>query len=648
MKNTILKPLLFIALVLSVFGSSKIYSQDRKVAKATKDFDKMEYVNAQKIYLAVAEKGYGSEELFTKLAESYYFNAQYDAAVKWYARLFELAPSPEKTISKLRYSQALKATGENKQAENYYESYREDVGETANLKPAIDYANLIEQNSGRYQIQTVAGLYGDDKISFGHTKKDDALVFSSTENQKPTFLNRKSGWDGLSYLSLYTVNLDSTNQTTGKAQKLKGNLNSVYHESSAVYTKDLNTMYFTRSNNTAKKSKDDTKLKIYRTQKKDNKWTVPEELNFNSDHYTSAHPALSPDEKTLYFSSDRPGGFGESDLYRVSINKDGTLGTPENLGAKINTPGKETFPFIDADNGLYFSSDGHFGLGGLDVFYIKIEENKQYGNLLNVGAPINSYADDFAFGIEKDKGFISSNRSKDIGAFVYDNIYTFVETQPITDVYKAIIEGVVTDKQTNKPLNNASIVIKDSENNQYAIVETDENGYYKVEINRYEIYTIIASKENYDTDDKQSKASVATQKIDFELQQNEIALVPGVDLAKVLNIPIIYFDFDKSNIRKDAQVDLEKVLIVLQEHENLRINIRSHTDSRGNSNYNQSLSQRRAVSTMNYLVSKGIDSRRLTFEGLGESELVNNCGDNEQCSEVEHQENRRSEFIVID
>ncbi|MFB9106143.1 TolB family protein, partial [Algibacter miyuki] len=213
------------------------------------------------------------------------------------------------------------------------------------------------------------------------------------------FINRKSGWDGLSYLSLYAVDLDSTNQITGKERKLKGKLNSTYHESSAVYTKDLNTMYFTRSNNTSKKRKDDKNLKIYRTQKEDGKWSTPEELDFNSDHYSSAHPALSPDEKTLYFASDRPGGYGESDLYRVKINEDLTLEAPENLGSKINTPGKETFPFVDQDNSFYFSSDGHFGLGGLDVFYIKIKADDTFDNLLNVGTPINSYADDFAFGI---------------------------------------------------------------------------------------------------------------------------------------------------------------------------------------------------------------------------------------------------------
>lgn len=647
MKNIILKPLLFITLLLSIFGSNNIYAQDRKVANATKDFDRMDYVNAQKIYLTVAEKGYASEELFTKLAESYYFNAQYAAAVKWYAQLYELVPSPEKTASKLRYSQALKATGEGEKAKEFYESYREDVGETVSLKSTIDYASLIEQNSGRYQIRTVSGLYDDDRISFGHSKKGDVLIFASTKKQESTFLNRKSAWDGLSFLSLYTVSLDTSNQTTGKPQKLKGNLNTVYHESSAVYTEDLNTMYFTRSNNTAEKSKNDTKLKIYRTHKKDQKWSAPEELNFNSDFYSSAHPALSPDEKTLYFASDRPGGFGESDLYRVTINEDGTLEEPENLGSKVNTPGKETFPFIDANNGLYFSSDGHFGLGGLDVFYIKIEKNHHYGNLLNVGSPINSYADDFAFGIEKNKGFISSNRTENIGSFVYDNIYTFVETQPIKDVYKAIIEGLVTDKQTNKPIENASIILKNAENNQYAIVKTDANGYYKIETHINEVYTLVVSKERYDTDDKQSKANIADQRIDFQLQINEIVLEPGVDLAKVLNIPIIYFDFDKSNIRPDAAVELEKLVVAMETYPKLHINIRAHTDSRGDDSYNKKLSERRAKSTLDYIVSRGVSKSRLTSEGLGETELTNGCNNGVPCSKDEHQKNRRSEFVIV-
>ena len=645
MKNAIFTST-FAALLITVFGVTALYGQERKVAEATKTFEQMEYVNAQKIYLAVAEKGYESEELFTKLAESYYFNAQYDGAVKWYEQLFKFIPLPAQSISKLHYSQSLKATGNNKLAQKYYDSYRENLGDSLELKSAVDYAALIQANSSRYDFQTVAGLYSEEKITFGHTQIGNALIFASTDDSSNSFMNRKSGWNGLSYLSLYSVALDATNQISEKPQKLKGHLRSIFHESSAAYTKDLKTLYFTRNNNTNKKRNQN--LKIYKSHNVDGAWSKPEELNFNSDTYSSAHPALSPDEKTLYFASDRPGGYGDSDLYSVEIDADGSLGTPLNLGTKINTPGRETFPFVDVANGLYFSSDGHFGLGGLDVFYLKIKDDG-FGNLLNIGEPINSYADDFAFGIDAalEKGFVSSNRGAVEGSFVYDNIYTFVQTKPIKDVYKTTVEGVVTDKYTEEPIAEAKIVLRDSEGQVYAEVKTDKQGYYQTETNRYEVYTVLTSKEGYDSDDTLSKVDLDLQQIDFRLQPNEVALSPGIDLAKVLNIAVVYFDYDQSEIRSDAVVELEKLVATMEAYQNLRINIRSHTDSRGNDRYNQKLSERRAKSTMDYIISQGIPKSRLTSEGLGEQEVTNKCNNNVPCSEEEHHRNRRSEFIIL-
>ncbi len=645
MKNNITISIFSIFLLgfVSVFNA-----QEKKLSKADANYEQLDYVDAQKIYLAVAEKGFESEELFTKLGNSYYFNAQYDEAVKWYGRLFDLNPKTDQPIILLRYSQALKATGDNKKAKEYYNAYTANTGTEANVKTVVDYLALIQQNSGRYQLQSLEAIYDENKISFGHTKIGNKLIYASTQDSK-TFLNKRSAWDGLSFLSFYEIELNDQNLAVGKPTKLKGELNSKFHESTPTYTKDGNTMYFTRSNITYQKKENDQKLKIYRSKKKADKWEEPEELNFNSDDYSSAHPSLNSDETKLYFSSDRPGGFGESDLYVATIDENGTIGAPINLGAKINTPGKETFPFVSENDELYFSSDGHFGLGGLDVFYVKINDNG-FGNLLNVGEPVNSYADDFAYGIDETtkRGFISSNRSKTSGEFIYDNIYTFLEISPIQDMFMARIDGYVTDKQTGLPLANATIIINDSEGKIYAQLKTDEKGYYQAEINKFEAYFIKAEKEGYDTDEKVSKTNLTTQQIDFQLQQNKVAIVGGTDLAKVLNIPIIYFDFDKSNIRPDAQVELEKVFAALNEYPQLKLNIRSHTDSRGNDTYNKALSERRAESTLTYLVSKGVDKSRLKSEGLGETELVNNCSNGVPCSAGEHQKNRRSEFIVLD
>lgn len=646
MKNKITKAMLFLSIV-GFSGFSGVTAQERKISNANKNYEQLDYVDAQKIYLAVAEKGYESEEIFTKLGNSYYFNAQYDEAVKWYDRLFTHAPEPSEPILFLRYSQALKATGKNEKAKEYYDAYNTKTGNNPNVKTAIDYQALIQQNSGRYELKAIEGIYDTEKISFGHSKLGNKLVYAST-NETESFINKKSAWDGLGFLSLYEIEMDDQNVAVGKPKQLKGALYSKFHESSPIFTKDGNTMYFTRSNITYKNKKNDQKLKIYRSKMVDGKWQEAEELNFNSDTYSSAHPALNAKETKLYFSSDRPGGFGESDLYVTTLNEDGSIGVPTNLGAEINTGGKETFPFIAAADELYFSSDGHFGLGGLDVFYVKIKD-EGFGNLLNVGEPINSSADDFAFGINETtkRGFISSNRTETEGQFVYDNIYTFLETEPIKDMYLAKIEGFVTDKQSGKPLEDATVTLTDSKGKVYATVSTDEKGYYTIETNKFESYFIKAQKEGYDTDEKVSKANLESQQIDFQLQQNKVAIEAGTDLSKVLNIPTIYFDFDKWNIHLDAQVELEKVFATLNEYPELKLNIRSHTDSRGNDAYNMTLSERRAKSTLDYLVAKGIDRNRLQSEGLGESELVNRCRNDVNCSEAEHQKNRRSEFIVI-
>jgi|26BtaG_2_1085354.scaffolds.fasta_scaffold00030_48 outer membrane protein OmpA-like peptidoglycan-associated protein/tetratricopeptide (TPR) repeat protein len=647
MKNTITISLLFI-FILSLFSAAT--AQERKLIQANESFKHLNYVDAQKIYLKIAEKGFESEELFTKLANSYYFNAKYDEAVKWYERLFQMNTNPDEPQLLLRYSQSLKAVGNDNKAKDYYDTYVAQTGTDPDSKKAIDYLALVEQNSGRYQIRPLDAVFSEDKISFGHTKIGNKLIYASTEENQ-TFINNKSAWDGLSFLSLYEIELDEENIAIDSPKKIKGKLSSKYHESSPIFTKDGNTMYFTRSNLTYKNRKNDQNLKIYRSKKKDDKWQEAEELHFNSDLYSSAHPVLSPDEKQLYFSSDRPGGFGESDLYVVTINEDESVGNPRNLGPKINTSGKETFPFISANNELYFSSDGHFGLGGMDIFYIKIEDDG-FGNLMNVGSPINTYADDFAFGIDINtrRGFISSNRtvSEEGNAFIYDNIYSFIEIDPIIDPYLAIIEGYVTDKHTGEPIEGATITFTDPESNIYIILSTDSKGYYKTETNKFHIYTIRAQKEEYDTDEKVSEADLETQRIDFQLQKNKVAPAPGTDLAKLLNIPIIHFDFDKSNIRPDAEVELAKILEVLNEYPDMKLAIRSHTDSRGGDSYNQLLSERRAKSTLEYLVKNGVKRSRLISAGLGESELVNSCSNGVQCSEEEHQKNRRSEFIVMD
>ncbi|QDO93279.1 OmpA family protein [Formosa sediminum] len=644
MKKICKYSVLWFLLMLVVITTT--YGQEKKLVQASQNYETLNFVNAQKIYLSVAEKGYKSEELYAKLANSYYFNAQYDQAVKWYDKLFDMVDKPNENIIYLRYSQALKAIGKKGKAMKFYDLFVQDSHYKESSLLAEDYLALIKQNSGRYDLDPIRGIYNKNKISFGYEKIGDTLFFASTKDSK-AILNKKSAWDGLSFLSLYKLQLDSVNQAKGSPKMLKGKLNSKFHESSPIFTPDNKTMFFTRSNQNLDDDTGEYKLKIYKSVKINNKWQEAEELSINSDDFSTAHPALNSDGTKLYFSSDRPGGYGSSDIYVSALSKQGVVGEPVNLGPEINTAGKETFPFITRLNELYFSSDGHFGLGGLDIFYVKIIDD-HYGNLLNVGEPLNSNADDFAFGIDlhNNRGFISSNRSTREGEFVYDNIYTFKQKAPIKDVFFSDISGYVTDRKTKQPIEGATVSLRNPDGLVLQGVKTDANGFYEIETKKFQSYFIKSEQDRYDTDERLIQTQVDHQEINFELQPNIADLNPGMNLAEVLNIPIIYFDYDKSNIRADAEVELQKILEALNQYPNLKLEIRSHTDSRGSDAYNMKLSARRAQSTLDYLVSKNIDPIRLTAIGLGETQLVNKCSNGVDCTAEEHEDNRRSEFII--
>jgi outer membrane protein OmpA-like peptidoglycan-associated protein len=375
------------------------------------------------------------------------------------------------------------------------------------------------------------------------------------------------------------------------------------------------------------------------------KWSNVTELPFDSDNYSTAHPALSPDGKTLYFASDMPGTLGQSDLFKVGINEDGSFGTPQNLGNTINTEGKETFPFVNDENEIYFASDGHPGLGGLDVFMSKINTDGTFSEVQNVGADVNSPKDDFAYLIDTKsrRGFFSSNRD---GGQGYDDIYKFLETKRL--ICEQLIYGEVTDLITKELLPDAKISLYDSLFNLIKTTVSDDKGNYTFEVECGKTYNIRAEKPEYTT--KEQKVTIVETNgktyLPITLEKAKCKVTIGDDLGKCFGIKMIYFDFDKSNIREEAALDLEKILDVLNQNPTMKLDIRSHTDSRGTFKYNEALSERRVKSTIGWLIKNGVNSGRLTGRGYGENQLVNKCSDNVTCTEEEHQLNRRSEFII--
>jgi outer membrane protein OmpA-like peptidoglycan-associated protein len=456
-------------------------------------------------------------------------------------------------------------------------------------------------------------------------------------------------WTNESFTNLYSAEIKEDG-TLGSPEHFNKIINSKFHESTPVFTKDDKTMYFTRNNylsgKKGKDSKEITLLKIYKsTRNTEGEWDNVVALPFNSDSYSIAHPALSVNEKTLYFSSDMPGSIGQSDLFQVAINSDGSYGIPQNLGNTINTEGKETFPFISKDNQLYFASDGRPGLGGLDVYVANIESDTSFTNIQNVGSPINSADDDFAFFIDSKSrnGFFTSNRA---GGKGQDDIYKFTETHKLS--CEQTLTGVILDKETNKIVPDAKLSLFDEKFQFLKEAASDHNGNYSFEVVCGKTYYVRAEKLGYETKEGNIAVDKTSGKseLNLALEQRIKPISIETDLAKTLNIPMIYFDLDKSFIRKDASFELTKLLVVMQEYPKMKIDIRSYTDSRETAQYNKFLSERRAKSTMEWLVKKGIGANRLNARGYGETKLVNKCSNGVKCTEEEHQANRRSEFVI--
>lgn len=628
-----------------------VKKENRLVTKANENYDQYSFSPAIDIYKRVLEKGYVSADLLKKLGNSYYFNADYKEAAQTYKRLvnsYESEAGPEHFF---RYAQTLKSLGDYEGSKEIMSKF---VALTSTDNRAVvyeeekDFLEEIKRNSGRYDVDPFE--FNTTYSEFAPAFYRDGLIFSS-DRDTGNMARYRHTWNSKDFLDLYKINTDSVSEN--RVVKVNEEINTRLHESTSVSTKDGNTLYFTRNNTLEGKAKKDEegviRLKIYSASLVNGIWTNIQELPFNSDAHSVAHPALSADEKTLYFASDMEGSLGQSDIFMVAINDDGSYGTPTNLGSNVNTESRETFPFISSnDDIIYFSSDGHSGLGGLDVFATKINDKKFDGTVANVGEPVNSTMDDFTFIINEDsrKGYFASNRASGKGA---DDIYSFLETIPLVLDCEQQVSGTIRDKITNEVLVGATVKVINEDNEEIMTTITDEQGAYSLNLDCTEGNFVRASMEGYVTSEEFLARSDGKPKmIDFYLERDTVTAGFGDDLAKLLQLSTIYFDFDKYNIRQDSEVEVEKVIAAMEKYPSLKIKVNSHTDSRGKDAYNLWLSQKRAESTVNYMIEKGIAKERLEMEGFGETKLVNQCSNGSKCSKVEHELNRRSEFIIME
>jgi len=609
-----------------VIISSSIFAQNKDTKVADKLFNRFEYVAAAKEYQKLAENGKADGYVFKQIADSYFnmFNAS--EASTWYAKAIKTNQDSE---TYYRYAQMLKATGKYEEANKQMTKFASMAPNDLRAKAFKDNPNYVPAILSKTESYTVKSTsLSSDKSDFGAVMYDNTVYFSSARSGA----RKNYGWTNEPFLDIYKATM-SDSGVLSEPTAIEA-LNSKFHDGTLTISSDGNTCYFSTE---SYKEKEYEKVKslnskfsqiyLYKATKSGDTWGNIKLLPFNSKEYSTGNPTLSRDGKTLYFASNRPGSIGGTDIWKVSINGD-TYGTPENLGPKVNTEGNENFPFIADDNAtLYFASSGRQGLGGLDVFQIDLAKGT---DAVNMGKPINTEKDDFAFTFNKAKniGFLSSNRNGN------DDIFL------VTPICKVDLLVVVTNKKTGEILADAKVAILDEKNNIVDTQMSNSKGEVNYKVMCDKIYSIQASKDGFEGNVfPVAKSKGPTARVDAALQPIDVIITPTQIVLKP-----IFFEYDKSNITQEGAFELDKLVQVMKNNDKLVIFAKSHTDSRGSDAYNLSLSDRRAKSTVQYVISKGIDASRISGKGFGESELKVQC---EPCTEEQHAQNRRSEFLIV-
>ncbi|MGV7108163.1 OmpA family protein [Flavobacterium sp. U410] len=611
-----------------VIACGMVSAQIKDTKAADKLFDRYEYTEAANEYLKLADKGKADAYVNKQLAECYYnvFNSK--EAVTWYAKVVQ---EPQEAETYYKYAQMLKAEGKYAEADKQMEKFASLAPKdqrAITFKANKNYLSDLKGQTKLFDIQL--SDISSDKSDFGAVlASDNTLYFTSARNTS----RKTHGWNDEPYLDLYKATYNA-NGTISEATEID-ELNTKWHDGPLTITADGNTVYFaSESFNEGQFEKEKAtyqrlkkgKIYLYKATKEGEKWTNKKPLPFNDATYSVRNPSISKDGKTLYFSSDMPGGIGGEDIWKVSVNGD-EYGTPENLGTLVNTEGNESFPFIADDNVLYFSSDSKQGFGGLDVY--KVDLNKK-DKAVNLGAPVNGEKDDFSFAYNKAKkvAFFSSNRTG------VDNIYI---ATPVCGVNGLVI---VKNAKTGAVLEGATIMALDDKNTTVATKTSAMDGKSSFTLLCEKAYSFQASKSGFDpavatlnpTEGGNAIVEVLLEPIKPIITETEVILQP------------IFFEFNKSNITAQGAEELDKLVEVMNEHPEMVIFVKSHTDSRGSDKYNLNLSDRRAKATVQYVISKGISKERITGQGFGETEPKVDC---KKCTDEQYAQNRRSEFMIV-
>ncbi|MDB4215986.1 OmpA family protein [bacterium] len=626
---------IYTILLLIAVSTTIVSAQNSKTKKADNLYDRLAYTDAAQAYQKVLKRGTTDVYVFERLANCYYFINDTKKAEMYYKRVAKSKDANPEAI--YNYAQTLKANGKFSDYNTWMKNFAKLSPNDTRVKEFMKNPNYIPKimdDMARYTATNMKDI-NSEYADFGGIVYGKDFYFASGRNT-----SRKTyQWNEEPYLEIYKAT--NVGGTMKNAELLNGDVNTKYHESNAVISADGKRMYFDRNDyfegDYDKSANGINQINLYYAENIDGKgWSGVVSAPFNNNEYSTGHPALSQDGKTLYFVSDMPGGKGGSDIYMVAINSDGSLGTPERLADNINTEGKELFPYVDSNGTLYFSSNGHMGIGGLDVFYAEAQ-GSGFGVVNNLGNGVNSPADDFAYKYDPttQSGYVSSNREGGMGS---DDIYMVAAVEIPCEVTIAVL---VTNQNTNAAVAGARVDLYDTMGNRLSTKTSNVDGMvsFKAACDQpHELQAVLADYESNagkvaSANDQKVSVTIALKPIEEIIVEDQIVLNP------------ILFDLDKSNIKPQAAFELDKVVSIMNKYPEMVIAVGAHTDSRATDAYNLRLSEARAQSTVQYIISKGINAKRISGKGYGETQPKVSCGDT--CSEAEHQLNRRSEFTIV-
>lgn len=639
-------PLRFIFITFGIYISFLTHAQ-APIEAYELDYNKAEEAFANKRYYTAAglyQKAYKRmktaeirQQTLYKIAESYRRSNNFSMAIKWYEEVVNSKyPDPNVIYS---YGQLMKNFERYEEAARQFYDYSFEMPADARGKLAQQSCKVAQQwkeHPEKFEIINLKDI-NSDASDYSPTLNKNELVWASARKESQG--KELFEWTGQRYSDFYVST--NVNAAFSKPQSLPGAINTAFNEGVACFDSSGKTMYFTQCNSADGRGMG---CKIYMSMNKGIGWELPTPLNFNSDSFNCGHPALSVDGKRIFFASDMPGGLGEKDIYYSDFNSaNQTWGNPINLGSHVNTSEDDMFPSVDENGNVYFASKGRIGMGGLDI-YKSVDSAGIYTEAQNLKYPINSGADDFSLTLIPNKyktnsldwAYFSSNRVDGKGD---DDIY-LARIKP----YQVLVKASVIDRESKQGLiAQVQFTTLKKENN--INITSSDKGECNTELKLGNLYTIKASRNGYFTSNEMIISTKDITKDTLIVLQLLLDPIPPPEYDFTLQG--VYYDIDKANLRPESKTVLDSLVKILNNNPGLIIELASHTDSRAPADYNLDLSKRRAKSCVDYLVSKGISKSRLVPVGYGETKLVNDCADGVDCSEEEHQQNRRTTFRVL-